>query len=91
MEEIIDQAAELMEHAAALGLGKAALTACVRVPHQTKPPSPPAEGPQLHDDHQVTAGTAALAPAITFLRSSRSWPPSQREPAGRDNPAGDPR
>ena len=37
MEEIIDEPAELMEHVAALGIGKTALTACVRVPHQTKP------------------------------------------------------
>jgi hypothetical protein len=37
VEEIIDEPAELMERAAALGIGKAALTACVRVPHQTKP------------------------------------------------------
>jgi hypothetical protein len=91
VEEIIDEPAELMERAAALGIGKAALTACMRVPHQTKPRAHLQKGPQLHDDHQVTARTAGLAPAITFLRSSRSWPPSQREPVGRNSPVGDPR
>jgi hypothetical protein len=33
VEEIIDEPAELMERAAALATGKAALTAGVRVPH----------------------------------------------------------
>lgn len=34
---------------------------------------------------------ATWLPAITSPRSSRSWPPAQREPAGGDSPDGEPR
>ena len=37
MEEITEEAAELVARVAALDIGKASLTACVRVPHETKP------------------------------------------------------
>ena len=37
MEEIFEEEAELVARVAALDIGKATLTACVRVPHETKP------------------------------------------------------
>ena len=37
MEEITEEAAELVAWVAALDIGKASLTACVRVPHEDKP------------------------------------------------------
>jgi transposase len=37
MEEITEEAAELVARVAALDIGKASLVACVRVPHETKP------------------------------------------------------
>jgi len=37
VEEIIEEAAELVARVAALDVGKASLTACVRVPHEDKP------------------------------------------------------
>ena len=37
MEEITEEAAELVARVAALDIGKASLTACVRVPHETVP------------------------------------------------------
>ena len=37
MEEITEEAAELVTRVAALDIGKASLVACVRVPHETKP------------------------------------------------------
>ncbi len=37
MEEIIEEAAELVARVAALDIGKASLVACVRVPHETRP------------------------------------------------------
>jgi transposase len=35
MEEITEEAAELVARVAALDIGKASLVACVRVPHET--------------------------------------------------------
>jgi len=37
VEEVVEEAAELVARVAALDVGKAALTACVRVPHESKP------------------------------------------------------
>ena len=37
MEEITEETAELVARVAALDIGKATLTACVRVPHETRP------------------------------------------------------
>ena len=37
MEEITEEPVALVARVAALDIGKAALTACVRVPHETKP------------------------------------------------------
>ena len=37
MEEITEEAAELVARVAALDIGKASLVACVRVPHESKP------------------------------------------------------
>lgn len=37
MEEIVEEEAELVARVAALDIGKAELTACVRVPHESKP------------------------------------------------------
>jgi hypothetical protein len=37
MEEITEEAVELVARVAALDIGKASLVACVRVPHETKP------------------------------------------------------
>lgn len=37
MEEITEEAAELVARVAALDIGKASLVACVRVPHETRP------------------------------------------------------
>ena len=37
MEEITGQEAELVARVAVLDVGKASLTACVRVPHESKP------------------------------------------------------
>jgi hypothetical protein len=37
MEDITEEAAELVARAAALDIGKASLVACVRVPHEDKP------------------------------------------------------
>ena len=37
MEEITEEAAELVARVAALDIGKGSLTACVRVPHEDKP------------------------------------------------------
>jgi transposase len=37
MEEVTDEPAELVQRVAALDIGKATLTACVRVPHESKP------------------------------------------------------
>src|SRR6266498_4081383 len=37
MDEITEEPAALVERIAALDIGKAALTACVRVPHEDKP------------------------------------------------------
>ena len=37
MEEITEEAAELVARVAALDVGKASLVACVRVPHESKP------------------------------------------------------
>ena len=37
MEEITEEEAELVARVAALDIGKAELTACVRVPHEGKP------------------------------------------------------
>src|SRR5216110_1067903 len=36
MEEITEEAAELVARVAALDIGKASLVACVRVPHETR-------------------------------------------------------
>jgi hypothetical protein len=37
MEEITEEAAELVARVAALDIGKASLVACVRVPHESRP------------------------------------------------------
>jgi transposase len=37
MEEITEEAVELVARVAALDIGKASLVACVRVPHEGKP------------------------------------------------------
>jgi len=37
VEEIFEEEAELVARVAALDIGKATLTACVRVPHESKP------------------------------------------------------
>ena len=37
MEEITEEAAELVARVAALDIGKAELVACVRVPHEARP------------------------------------------------------
>ena len=37
MEEITEEAAELVARVAALDVGKASLVACVRVPHESRP------------------------------------------------------
>jgi transposase len=37
MDEITEETAELVARVAALDVGKASLTACVRVPHEDKP------------------------------------------------------
>ena len=37
MEDITEETPELVTRVAALDIGKAALTACVRVPHEDKP------------------------------------------------------
>ena len=37
VEEITEEAAELVARVAALDIGKASLVACVRVPHEDKP------------------------------------------------------
>jgi hypothetical protein len=37
MDEITDEPAALVERIAALDIGKATLTTCVRVPHEDKP------------------------------------------------------
>ncbi len=37
MEDITEEAAELVARVAALDIGKASLVACVRVPHESKP------------------------------------------------------
>jgi len=37
MEEITEEPGALVERVAALDIGKASLTACIRVPHEDKP------------------------------------------------------
>jgi transposase len=37
VDEVVEEAAELVARVAALGVGKASLVACVRVPHESRP------------------------------------------------------
>jgi hypothetical protein len=48
MEEITEEPVALVERVAALGIGKATLTACVRVPHAGQARTAPAAGPHQH-------------------------------------------
>ena len=54
MEEITEEAAELVARVAALDIGKASLVACVRVPHETKP------GARRQEVRTFTATTPSL-------------------------------
>ena len=54
MEEITEEAAELVARVAALDIGKASLTACVRVPHEDKP------GRRLQEVRTFATTTPAL-------------------------------
>ena len=54
MEEITEEPVALVERVAALDIGKAALTACVRVPHDTKP------GRRLQEVRTCTTTTRSL-------------------------------
>lgn len=54
MEEIIEEAPELVARVAGLDVGKASLTACVRVPHEDKP------GRRLQEVRTFATTTAAL-------------------------------
>src|SRR6266496_1873996 len=58
MDEITEEPAALVERIAALDIGKAALTACVRVPHEDKPGA----------RRQQVRTYAALTPALLELR-----------------------
>ena len=50
MEEITEEAAELVARVAALDIGKASLVACVRVPHETQAGAAAAGGPHVCDE-----------------------------------------
>jgi len=54
MEEITEEPVALVERVAALDIGKATLTACVRVPHDTKP------GRRLQEVRTCTTTTRSL-------------------------------
>jgi transposase len=54
MEEITEEPVALVERVAALDIGKATLTACVRVPHETKP------GARLQEVRTCTTTTRSL-------------------------------
>ena len=54
MEEITEEPVALVERVAALDIGKRALTACVRVPHETKP------GARLQQVRTCTTTTRSL-------------------------------
>ena len=58
MEEITEEPGALVERIAALDIGKAALTACVRVPHEDKPGA----------RRQEVRTYATLTPALLELR-----------------------
>jgi len=58
MDEITDEAAALVERVAALDIGKASLTVCVRVPHEDKPGA----------RRQEVRTYATLTPALAELR-----------------------
>jgi transposase len=58
MNEITDEAAALVERVAALDIGKASLTVCVRVPHEAKPGA----------RRQEVRTYATLTPALLELR-----------------------
>jgi transposase len=61
MEES-DEPAQLVERVAALDIGKAALTACIRVPHETKP------GRRCQEVHEYATTTRALLELADHLR-----------------------
>ena len=58
MEEITEEPGALVERIAALNIGKASLTACVRVPHEDKPGA----------RRQEVRTYATLTPALLELR-----------------------
>ena len=58
MDEITEEPAALVERVAALDIGKATLTACVRVPHEDKPGA----------RRQEVRTYATLTPALLELR-----------------------
>jgi transposase len=62
VEEETSERAELVERVAALDLGKAVLTACVRVPHETKP------GRRCQEVREYRTTTASLLALAGDLR-----------------------
>ena len=61
MEDITEEAAELVARVAALDIGKASLVACVRVPHESKPRAAAAGSAHVRHHDPVAAGAAGLA------------------------------
>ena len=61
VEEIIEEAVELVARVAALDIGKASLVACVRVPHETRAGARRQGVPRIRHDNRFTAGVAGLA------------------------------
>ena len=61
MEEITEEPAELVARVAALDIGKATLTACVRVPHDRQAGGAPAGGAHVRHADPGAAGAAGLA------------------------------
>src|SRR6516164_1644857 len=80
MEEITGQEAELVARVAALDVGTASLTACVRVPHESKPG---ARRPEVRTDATTTRSLLELRDWLVAQGVSRcvmeatsaSWKP----------------
>ena len=65
MEEITEEAAELVARVAALDIGKASLVACVRVPHEHKP------GRRMQEVREYPTTTMELRAMATWFRQWR--------------------
>jgi transposase len=62
--EETDEAMDLVERVCALDIGKAALTVCIRVPHDGKPAAPP---PGVREHATTTRSLLDWPPGCTLL------------------------